>query len=76
MSSVPVLAPAQAYALWAASYPAHAHNPVMLAEERAMLDLLPANLQSVQAIVLGVGLMGIAVRATESWAGSRPLARL
>ncbi|MDT0183405.1 hypothetical protein Q9S36_24765 [Microbacterium sp. ARD31] len=38
--------------------------------------LLPANLQSVQAIVLGVGLMGIAVRATESWAGSRPLARL
>jgi hypothetical protein len=38
--------------------------------------LLPANLQSVQAIVLGVGLMGIAVRATESWVGSRPLARL
>ncbi len=38
--------------------------------------LLPVQLQGVQTIVLGVGLMGVAVRATEAWAGSRPLARL
>lgn len=38
--------------------------------------LLPAHLQGAQTVVLGVGLMGVAVRATESWAGSRPLARL
>jgi hypothetical protein len=37
--------------------------------------LLPAHLQGAQTIVLGVGLMGVAVRATESWAGSRPLPR-
>lgn len=39
-------------------------------------DLLPPRLQGLQAIVLGVGLMGAAVRATESWAASRPVARL
>lgn len=38
--------------------------------------LLPAHLQGAHTILLGAGLMGIAVRATESWAGSRPLARL
>ena len=38
MSSVPTLEPAAAYALWAQAYPPHAHNPVMLAEQRAMLD--------------------------------------
>lgn len=37
--------------------------------------LLPSQLQGLHTIVLGVGLMGAAVRATESWAGSRPLAR-
>lgn len=30
-----------AYALWAASYPPHAHNPFMALEQRAMLDLTP-----------------------------------
>lgn len=30
-----------AYAKWAATYPPHAHNALMQAEERAMLDLLP-----------------------------------
>src|SRR3954468_19380131 len=44
-SPPPTLAPAAAYALWAASYPPHAHNPLMLAEERAMLALLPADLR-------------------------------
>ncbi|MGH9440704.1 MAG: class I SAM-dependent methyltransferase [Thermoanaerobaculia bacterium] len=29
------------YALWADGYPPHAHNPLMEAEERAMLELLP-----------------------------------
>ena len=37
---------------------------------------VPPHLQGVQTIVLGVGLMGVAVRATETWAGSRPIARL
>jgi hypothetical protein len=41
MSRLPMLEPAEAYALWAPSYPAHAHNPVMQAEERAMLRLMP-----------------------------------
>ena len=30
-----------AYAEWSHNYPAHAHNPLMRAEERALLDLLP-----------------------------------
>ncbi|MDR7252116.1 hypothetical protein J2X46_001092 [Nocardioides sp. BE266] len=38
--------------------------------------LLPANLQGLQTIVLGVALMGVAVRATETWAGSRPMSPL
>ena len=39
--------------MWARSYPAHAHNPVMHAEERAMLGLMPATLQG--QVVLDVG---------------------
>ena len=50
MSRPPILMPAEAYALWASSYPAHAHNPVMRAEERAMLDLMPSELQG-QAVI-------------------------
>lgn len=38
--------------------------------------LLPPHLQGVQTILLGVGLMGLAVRATETWADARPLMRL
>jgi malonyl-CoA O-methyltransferase len=53
MSAAPVLEPARAYALWAADYPAYAHNPVMRAEERAMLGLLPDDLHD--AIVLDAG---------------------
>lgn len=30
-----------AYALWAALYPAEAHNPLMVAEQQALLSLLP-----------------------------------
>jgi malonyl-CoA O-methyltransferase len=50
-----MLAPAQAYALWAASYPAHAHNPVMQAEERAMLELMPASLHGQAVVDAGCG---------------------
>jgi len=55
MLSVPVLDPAEAYALWADSYPPHAHNPVMLAEERAMLALLPARLDGMRVLDAGCG---------------------
>lgn len=48
-----LLEPDDAYALWAAGYPARAHNPVMQAEERAMLELMPAALQG--QVVLDVG---------------------
>jgi malonyl-CoA O-methyltransferase len=53
--SVPVLEPREAYALWAASYPPHAHNPVMLAEERAMLSLLPDDLRGCRVLDAGCG---------------------
>jgi malonyl-CoA O-methyltransferase len=50
-----MLDPAQAYALWASTYPAHAHNPVMQAEERAMLALMPASLQQQAVLDIGCG---------------------
>lgn len=37
-----VLPSRAAYALWAARYPAEAHNPLMALEQAAMLDLLPS----------------------------------
>jgi malonyl-CoA O-methyltransferase len=55
MSRPPTLDPAEAYALWARSYPAHAHNPVMQAEERAMLGLMPATLQGQSVLDAGCG---------------------
>lgn len=55
MSTVPILDPAEAYALWAASYPAYAHNPVMQAEERAMLALLPEDLRGLSVVDAGCG---------------------
>jgi malonyl-CoA O-methyltransferase len=55
MTRPAILEPAEAYALWAASYPAHAHNPVMQAEERAMLGLMPANLQQRTVLDIGCG---------------------
>lgn len=50
-----LLDPAPAYALWASSYPPHAHNPVMQAEERAMLALLPASLRGMSVLDAGCG---------------------
>jgi malonyl-CoA O-methyltransferase len=55
MLSPPILAPEDAYALWAPSYPAHAHNPLMLAEERAMLGLMPAGLPGQVVLDAGCG---------------------
>ncbi|QWT18887.1 class I SAM-dependent methyltransferase [Bacillus sp. NP157] len=55
MGGAPVLDPAPAYALWAASYPAHAHNPLMHAEERAMLGQLPASLAGRSVVDAGCG---------------------
>lgn len=55
MSGTPVLDPQEAYELWAAHYPARAHNPVMCAEERAMLGLLPADLSGAIVVDAGCG---------------------
>jgi malonyl-CoA O-methyltransferase len=46
---------AAAYALWAQSYPAHAHNPLMRTEERAMLGLMPGGLQGQRVLDVGCG---------------------
>jgi malonyl-CoA O-methyltransferase len=51
----PILDPFDAYALWAPSYPARAHNPVMLAEERAMLSLLPQDFSGRNVLDAGCG---------------------
>src|SRR5258708_38485681 len=37
----PTLDSTAAYALWAASYPPHAHNQIMTLEQAAMLRLMP-----------------------------------
>jgi malonyl-CoA O-methyltransferase len=55
MPAAVILEPAKAYALWAASYPPHAHNPVMQAEERAMLSLLPETLHGRSVLDAGCG---------------------
>jgi len=55
MSCVEMLEPRDAYALWAASYPPHAHNPVMRAEERAMLALMPTDLHGQSVLDAGCG---------------------
>jgi malonyl-CoA O-methyltransferase len=55
MSRPPILDPLEAYALWAPHYPAHAHNPVMQAEERAMLALMPGSLDGYSVLDAGCG---------------------
>jgi malonyl-CoA O-methyltransferase len=52
---VPPLSPVEAYALWAPEYPAHAHNPLMKAEERAVLAMLPASLHGQTILDAGCG---------------------
>ncbi|HEY8587620.1 MAG TPA: methyltransferase domain-containing protein [Rhodanobacter sp.] len=55
MSRLPMLEPVDAYALWARTYPAEARNPVMRAEERAMLKLMPGELQGKAVLDAGCG---------------------
>ncbi len=55
MVETPTLEPAAAYALWAADYPPTAHNPLMQAEERAMLALLPGDLGGICVLDAGCG---------------------
>jgi malonyl-CoA O-methyltransferase len=55
MTYTPILTPTKAYALWAPNYPARAHNPVMQAEERAMLALLPEGLHGQTVLDAGCG---------------------
>ena len=50
-----VLDPRAAYARWAASYPPHAHNPLMQAEERAVLSLFPVDLRGRRVVDAGCG---------------------
>jgi len=52
---MPALEPRLAYRLWAPFYPPHAHNPFMLAEERAMLEMLPADLRGMTVLDAGCG---------------------
>jgi malonyl-CoA O-methyltransferase len=51
---VRILEPQPAYALWAESYPPHAHNPLMLAEQGALETLL-APITATNALDLGTG---------------------
>ena len=55
MPHIEMLEPRDAYALWAASYPPRAHNPVMQAEERAMLGLMPTDLHGLSVLDAGCG---------------------
>jgi malonyl-CoA O-methyltransferase len=55
MSRLSILDPVEAYALWAPHYPARAHNPVMQAEERAMLALMPRHLDGCSVLDAGCG---------------------
>jgi malonyl-CoA O-methyltransferase len=55
MNDTPMLEPTEAYTLWAPHYPARAHNPVMQAEERAMLTLMPAELAGYSVLDAGCG---------------------
>jgi malonyl-CoA O-methyltransferase len=68
-NSTPILDPAAAYALWAASYPPHAHNPLMQAEERAMLSLLPADLRGRAVLDAGCGSGRYITHALQRGAG-------
>jgi malonyl-CoA O-methyltransferase len=55
MSDAQELDPVAGYALWAAHYPPHSHNPFMLAEERAMLALMPPVLIGARVLDVGCG---------------------
>ncbi|MDB5971981.1 MAG: biotin synthase [Hydrocarboniphaga sp.] len=69
MSETPILDPVQAYALWAASYPARAHNPVMQAEQRALLSLMPDDLSRQRVLDAGCGSGRYVLQALRRGAG-------
>lgn len=53
-----------AYALWAASYPPEAHNPLMEIEQQIMLDLMPALAEKVVLdLACGTGRYGVLAQA-------------
>jgi malonyl-CoA O-methyltransferase len=64
------LEPQAAYALWAATYPPHAHNALMLLEQHTVLSLLPS-LDGLTVIDAGCG-SGRYVRALRDL-GARPI---
>jgi malonyl-CoA O-methyltransferase len=53
--ALPLLDPIAAYTLWAETYPPHAHNGLMQAEERALLSLLPTDLCGHRVLDAGCG---------------------
>ena len=53
--SAELLEPREAYALWAKDYPPCAHNPVMQAEQRAMLSLMAADLRGHRVLDIACG---------------------
>lgn len=56
----PTLSSLDAYAKWATTYPPHAHNALMQAEQRAMLALMPAlDGKTVLDLAGGTGRYGI-----------------
>ena len=61
--------PAAGYALWAASYPAQAHNVLMAVEEKAMLSLFP-DLNGKTCLDLGCGSGRYLQRMKEAGAGA------
>jgi len=69
MSRVELLEPRAAYALWAASYPPRAHNPVMRVEERAMLGLMPTDLHGQSVLDAGCGSGRYMLHALDRGAG-------
>lgn len=70
MSQATILDAEAAYALWAANYPARAHNPVMQAEERAMLAMLPADMGGRSVLDAGCGSGRYLLHAWHRGAGS------
>jgi malonyl-CoA O-methyltransferase len=57
---IQTLASKEAYALWSASYPPHAHNPFMQIEQAAMLRLMPPLVgRAVLDLACGTGRYGL-----------------
>jgi phosphoglycolate phosphatase-like HAD superfamily hydrolase len=69
MIDTPTLEPAAAYALWAEDYPPYAHNPLMQAEEQAMLALLPGTLGGLRILDAGCGSGRYLMQARRRGAG-------